>query len=109
MFTCLEYLADMVPVMVAHDRCEALAEAALLRPHSRWSDAILAGARGRHPEAAAIYGTIGALPNRAAAQLLAGRGGDRDHLMSALAFYRSVRAVLYLDQTHALMHAGLSF
>jgi class 3 adenylate cyclase/tetratricopeptide (TPR) repeat protein len=84
--------------------------ASLLATESRWREAIIATAEGRHAESSDLYRAIGSRPMCAHAQLLAayaaegeGPGGEAaDGLLQALAFYEEVAATACSEAARGL-------
>jgi tetratricopeptide (TPR) repeat protein len=79
--------------------------------HSRWRRAVVPYVNGNFEEAAAVYASIGALPDEAYARLRAGEAliGDGrasealEQLDRARTFFRRAGATAYLEETEALL------
>ncbi len=98
----------------AHVRHTDLVEALTEHNPSLWVETALAYASGEFDTAAELLHGIGSLPDEAEARLRAAeqqalvgdRGDAPRQLEQAVAFYRSVRAMRYVDECRDLLAAA---
>jgi len=99
-YTAGDWIAPLASTLALLGRGQTFLDVARSQVHTRWLDAAELVASGNLSPAADVYAEMGTLADEADARL---RSGRESEVGRALEFFRSVRAVRYVQEGEALL------